>query len=211
MLLTKTCRRFHFSKLQIFEKFGVISQKLRIGYNFTIDERCVHFLRSFLHVLLRFNPYKLIFSKVMRFKTYLYAYLIGVRRSGKSFILNMFRDYLINTGVEQDRIIFINFEHPDTDGIKNYSALNEHLKSLVKKSSKIYFLFDEIQEVKAWQRVINGLRVAYDSDIYITSSNATILSGELATLLLSNDYKRVRHPKNYKSGIISRKKSNIFG
>ncbi len=109
--------------------------------------------------------------------------LTGVRRSGKSFILNMFRDYLINSGVEQDRIIYINFEHPDTDGIKNYSALNECLKSLVEKPGKIYFLFDEIQEVETWQRVINGLRVAYDSDIYITGSNATMLSGELATLL----------------------------
>ena len=109
--------------------------------------------------------------------------LTGVRRSGKSFIMNMFRDHLINTGVEQDRIIYMNFEHPDTDGIKNYSALNEYLKSLVQKSGKIYFLFDEIQEVETWQRVINGLRVAYDSDIYITGSNATMLSGELATLL----------------------------
>ncbi len=109
--------------------------------------------------------------------------LTGVRRSGKSFILNMFRDYLISMGVEQSRIIYINFEHPDTDDIKNYKTLNKYLKSKAEESGKYYFLFDEIQEVENWQRVVNGLRVAYDSDIYITGSNATMLSGELATLL----------------------------
>ena len=109
--------------------------------------------------------------------------LTGVRRSGKSFILNMFRNYLISTGIEQNHVIYINFEHPDADEIRNYSALNKHLDSLVNKSGKTYFLFDEIQEVENWQRVVNGLRVAYDSDIYITGSNATMLSGELATLL----------------------------
>lgn len=109
--------------------------------------------------------------------------LTGVRRSGKSCILHMFRDYLINSGVEANRIIYINFEHPDTEEIKNDTALIEHLKSLIDQSGKIYFLFDEIQEVEKWQSVVNGLRVAYDSDIYITGSNATMLSGELATLL----------------------------
>ncbi len=109
--------------------------------------------------------------------------LTGVRRSGKSYILNMFREYLINRGVEQHRVIYINFEHPDANEIRNYIALNEHLGSLVDKYGKTYFLFDEIQEVENWQRVVNGLRVAYDSDIYITGSNATMLSGELATLL----------------------------
>src|SRR5665647_2146897 len=102
--------------------------------------------------------------------------LTGVRRSGKSCILHMFRDYLINSGVEANRIIYINFEHPDTEEIKNDTALIEHLKSLIDQSGKIYFLFDEIQEVEKWQSVVNGLRVAYDSDIYITGSNATMLS-----------------------------------
>lgn len=109
--------------------------------------------------------------------------LTGVRRSGKSVILNMFREYLISTGIEHNHVIYINFEHPDADEFKYYSALNEHLASLVDQSGKTYFLFDEIQEVDNWQRVVNGLRVAYDSDIYITGSNATMLSGELATLL----------------------------
>lgn len=109
--------------------------------------------------------------------------LTGVRRSGKSFILNMFRDYLISSGIEANHIVYINFEHPDTETIKNAPALQAHLKSLLGHSGKTYFLFDEIQEVEDWQKVINGLRVAYDSDIYLTGSNATMLSGELATLL----------------------------
>ena len=62
--------------------------------------------------------------------------LTGVRRSGKSYILNMFREYLINRGVEQHRVIYINFEHPDANEIRNYIALNEHLGSLVDKYGK---------------------------------------------------------------------------
>ena len=57
------------------------------------------------------------------------------------------------------------------------------MKEKVNSNKKVYFLFDEIQEVSQWQKLINGLRVAYDSDIYITGSNASILSGELATYL----------------------------
>ncbi|HAL74922.1 MAG TPA: hypothetical protein DCM45_07560, partial [Clostridiales bacterium] len=109
--------------------------------------------------------------------------LTGVRRCGKSYVLTMFRDHLLESGLDPKQIIYINFEHPDTDSIKTAPALNSYIKTYASQEKKNYFLFDEIQEVDSWQRVINGLRVAYDSDIYITGSNAKILSGELASLL----------------------------
>lgn len=109
--------------------------------------------------------------------------LTGVRRCGKSYVLQMFREHLLESGIEPKQIMYINFEHPDTDPLKTAPALNNHIKKSASQTKKNYFLFDEIQEVKSWQRIINGLRVAYDSDIYITGSNAKILSGELASLL----------------------------
>ncbi len=109
--------------------------------------------------------------------------ITGVRRSGKSFLLKMFQDHLHQSGIDASHIIYINFEHTDTEEIKSYLSLNAYLKTLTQQEGKYYFLFDEIQEVDGWQKVVNGLRVAYDSDIYITGSNATMLSGELATYL----------------------------
>jgi len=109
--------------------------------------------------------------------------ITGVRRSGKSFIMTLFKNHLSENGINEKNIIYINFEHPEVESIKTAPALSNYLKSKVPESGKTYFLFDEIQEVNDWQKVINGLRVAYDSDIYITGSNASLLSGELATYL----------------------------
>ena len=109
--------------------------------------------------------------------------ITGVRRAGKSFLLRLFCKHLSESGIPERNIIYINFEHFDSESLKTAQALNEYLKTKVSGSEKTYFLFDEIQEVEEWQKVINGLRVAYDSDIYITGSNASLLSGELATYL----------------------------
>lgn len=109
--------------------------------------------------------------------------ITGVRRSGKSYLLLMIKDKLLNMGISEDQIIYLNFENPRNFDILSYSKLFEYLEERVQKNKKVYFLFDEIQEVENWQRLINGLRVAYDSDIYVTGSNASLLSGELATYL----------------------------
>ncbi|MDR1473713.1 MAG: ATP-binding protein [Lactobacillales bacterium] len=110
--------------------------------------------------------------------------ITGVRRSGKSVILELYRKHLENSGVFKENIIFYNFEHPDNFRLTDERVLYEEIQAKVKDlNGKIYFIFDEIQEVKNWQKLINGLRVAFDSDIYITGSNANLLSGELATYL----------------------------
>ena len=81
------------------------------------------------------------------------------------------------------KTIYLNFEHPDTFGINTANKLYEFIKKQVENDEKIYFLFDEIAEVDNWQKLINGLRVAFNCDIFITGSNANMLSGELATYL----------------------------
>ena len=106
--------------------------------------------------------------------------ITGVRRSGKSFLLKMLQNHLHQ---QNKKIIYLNFEHPDTFSIQTADMLYEYIKSLINTDEKVYFLFDEIAEVTDWQKLINGLRVAYDCDIYLTGSNANLLSGELATYL----------------------------
>lgn len=109
--------------------------------------------------------------------------ITGVRRSGKSFLLQMYQNYLISHNIDIKQIVFINFEHPDNFNLLDSTILFQHLKTIVDSNRKTYFLFDEIQEVHHWQKLVNGLRIAFDSDIYITGSNANLLSGELSSVL----------------------------
>lgn len=110
--------------------------------------------------------------------------ITGVRRSGKSVLLMLFKEYLLQENVPEDHIIYMNFESFDYQTITTEEKFREKLNELIPKDGeKIYLLFDEIQVVEGWQRVVNGIRVSFDSDIIITGSNANMLSGELATLL----------------------------
>lgn len=109
--------------------------------------------------------------------------MTGMRRVGKSTILNIIKDDVLKDIPEENKI-YMNFESfeffeiKDAALLKNY--LNENLKD---KEGKVYFFFDEIQLVEDWENVINALRVSFDSDIYITGSNSKLISGDLATLL----------------------------
>ncbi|MCS8593647.1 ATP-binding protein [Enterococcus faecium] len=129
------------------------------------------------------RPYYL--SKLIEFKdTDFIKIITGVRRSGKSVLIMLYKEYLIKNGIDKDHIIYINFESFTYQTINNENMLREALTKLIPHDdNKIYFLFDEIQLVEGWQRVINGLRVSFNSDIVVTGSNANMLSGEIATLL----------------------------
>lgn len=129
------------------------------------------------------RPYYL--SKLIEFKdTDFIKIITGVRRSGKSVLLMLYKEYLVNNGINKDHIIYINFESFNYQTINNENMLRETLTELIPHDDdKIYFLFDEIQLVEGWQRVINGLRVSFNSDLVVTGSNANMLSGEIATLL----------------------------
>jgi len=108
--------------------------------------------------------------------------ITGVRRSGKSTLLLMFKEYLLNSGVSSKNIIHINFESAIYDEINDYKKLYTYIKENLSKG-KNYILLDEVQNVNKWEKAINGINVDFDVDIYITGSNAYLLSSELATLL----------------------------
>ena len=110
--------------------------------------------------------------------------ITGMRRSGKSALLELTRGELISRGVDKNNIIFMNFESLRYEALKDYKALYaEVMRRAEMAEGRVYILLDEIQEVGAWEQVINSFRVDLDCDIYVTGSNAKLLSGELATLL----------------------------
>lgn len=124
-------------------------------------------------------------NQIVKFKdTDFIKVLTGVRRSGKSVLMMLYKEYLEKNGVSNDNIIYMNFEDFTYQTITTDEKFRSAIQArLPKNSNKIYFLFDEIQTVENWQKVVNGLRVSFDSDITITGSNADMLSGELATLI----------------------------
>jgi predicted AAA+ superfamily ATPase len=109
----------------------------------------------------------------------------GLRRSGKSTLLQLFKEFLLKNGVFKDQIIDINFELMKYDEITDYKQFYRLVKNKISKNKKCYLLFDEIQQVKHWEKAINSLNVEpeIDTDIYITGSNAYLLSSEISTLL----------------------------
>lgn len=110
--------------------------------------------------------------------------MTGFRRSGKSVMLQLIQEELIAQGVQEQQFISFNFEKMGFRHLCNAQALHSEVIRLAEKiNGKVYLFFDEIQEVKSWEKCINSLRVDLDCDIYITGSNAKLLSGELATYL----------------------------
>ncbi len=110
--------------------------------------------------------------------------MTGIRRAGKSVMLELIQDELRSTGVSPENFISINFEDLRYAHLLNAIALHEEiLKRAERIEGKVYLFFDEIQEVADWEKCINSFRVSLDCDIYITGSNAKLLSGELATYL----------------------------
>lgn len=109
--------------------------------------------------------------------------LTGMRRVGKSTLLTIIKDSILQE-IPDDRKIYMNFESLEFLEINTAALLAKHLIETTKHlDGKLYYFFDEIQLVENWEKVINGLRVDRDCDIYITGSNSSLISGELATLL----------------------------
>lgn len=110
--------------------------------------------------------------------------IVGVRRSGKSIMLELIADELLQNNVSRDQMIFINFEDMSYSHLCTAEALHDHLSEKIRSfDGRAYIFLDEIQEVANWEKCVNSLRVNSDADIYITGSNAKMLSGEYATLL----------------------------
>lgn len=109
--------------------------------------------------------------------------ITGIRRCGKSVILNQIMDELRQSGVKDEQIIYINFEFTDYIGINDAKKFNEFIEKKLINKNKYYVFFDEIQNVDRWEKVVNSLKAKYNENIsiFITGSNSDLLSGELAT------------------------------
>ena len=123
-------------------------------------------------------------SKLKKFRDKkLIKVVTGIRRCGKSTLMEIYRDWLITQGVSRGRIVFINFEDYDYFSLRDPQNLYSYVKERLSDTEMTYLFFDEIQHVKDFPDVINSLNLKPYTDIYLTGSNAYILSSELATLL----------------------------
>lgn len=107
----------------------------------------------------------------------------GIRRCGKSTLLLQFKDWLIEHGISESQIILINFEDLEYEDLTDYKSLYKYIKDRVKKNIKTYIFLDEIQNVDKFPKVLDSLQLNKDVDLYVTGSNAYMLSSEIATLI----------------------------
>lgn len=126
---------------------------------------------EYLNVLKRFKDKELI--KVVT----------GIRRCGKSTLLDIYKEYLLNNGITEDQIISINLEDLKYNFIKNYMDLYNYINDNLNKNMKNYIFIDEVQIIDDFQKVVDSLYLNKKVDLYITGSNAKLLSSELSTLL----------------------------
>ena len=126
---------------------------------------------EYLNVLKRFKDKELI--KV----------ITGIRRCGKSTLLELFQAYLIENGVEENQIIGINLEDLEYNFITDYMSLYKYINAKLEDKRKYYIFIDEVQKIDEFQKAVDSLYIKKNVDLYITGSNANLLSSELATLL----------------------------
>lgn len=124
--------------------------------------------------------------------------LTGIRRCGKSVMLELIQEEIISSGVDPPQFISINFENMSNASLCTAQTLHDEIICRAAQiSGKVYLFFDEIQEVQDWETCINSFRVELDCDIYITGSNAKLLSGELATYLAGRYVEFVIYPFSF--------------
>ena len=109
--------------------------------------------------------------------------ITGIRRCGKSSLMELFHQHLLENGIDKSRIIHMNLESLKYNELSDYFSFYNYVSDKIENTGKTYLLFDELQVVSEWEKAIESFRIDYDVDIYITGSNAYLLSTELATLL----------------------------
>ncbi|MCL2783403.1 MAG: ATP-binding protein, partial [Propionibacteriaceae bacterium] len=107
--------------------------------------------------------------------------LTGIRRSGKSALLALLRDKLVERGVDEGRIVSVNFDEFENCALREASALNEFIAARTPQEGRFYVFLDEIQDVAGWENIVNSLIAHGQADVYLTGSNSKLLSSELAT------------------------------
>ena len=122
----------------------------------------------------------------------------GIRRAGKSVMLELVKNELKELGIGEENFLCINFEQFSNSQFLDVESLYKKITDFQKNTKgKIYLFFDEIQEVDGWEKCINSCRIDFDCDIYITGSNAKLLSGELATYLAGRYVEFVIYPFSF--------------
>lgn len=109
--------------------------------------------------------------------------ITGIRRCGKSTLMMQYMQHLRDSGVDENRIFYINLESEENNYIADHLILQDLINSSIRKDVRTYVFFDEIQRVTGWEKSINSLMVDYDADIYLTGSNAYMLSSDLSTYI----------------------------
>ena len=123
-------------------------------------------------------------NKLINFKDKeLIKVITGIRRCGKSTLFNLYIEYLLKNGVLEEQIIRLNLEDPIYHNLNDYLKLYNYIKEKMNPNKMNYIFIDEVQNVPEFQKAVDGLYIQKNADIYITGSNAYLLSGELATLL----------------------------
>lgn len=137
--------------------------------------------------------------------------LTGIRRCGKSVMLQLIIDELKNKNISENNIIFINFDSYYYNNIQTNNELSEYIYNKCKNiNGKVYLFFDEIQNVESWEKSINSFLIDLNVDIYITGSNAKLLSNELATYI-SGRYIEIKiYPFSFKETIDIKKENNTY-
>lgn len=128
--------------------------------------------------------------------------LVGIRRCGKSVILNQIIEELQNKGIAEDHIIHINFEFIEYEELQDYKKLNAYIKEKIKDNKLYYIFLDEVQNVENFEKVINSLRASLNNiSIFVTGSNSKLLSNELSTILSGRYVSFNINPLTYKEYI----------
>lgn len=124
--------------------------------------------------------------------------LVGIRRCGKSVILEQIIEELKQKNIDEEHIIYINFEFIEFEQLTDYKALNQYIKERIKDDQMYYLFFDEIQNVECFEKVVNSLRASKQTSIFITGSNSRLLSEELSTVLSGRYVSFSINPLSYK-------------
>ena len=124
--------------------------------------------------------------------------LVGIRRCGKSVILEQIIEELKQKNIDEEHIIYINFEFIEFEQLTDYKALNQYIKERIKDDQMYYLFFDEIQNVECFEKVVNSLRASKQTSIFITGSNSRLLSEELSTVLSGRYVSFPINPLSYK-------------
>ena len=128
--------------------------------------------------------------------------LVGIRRCGKSVILKQIMDEIKGNGIEENHILYINFEFVEFEDLKDYKKLNSYIKEKIKDNKKYYIFLDEIQNVEKFEIIVNSLRASLENiSIFITGSNSKLLSNELSTVLSGRYVLFNIYPLTYKEYI----------